>query len=299
MNKLEKILSGWNFKKIAVWYLILAVVAGLICAGTVGFLYRERIEFAVQYSRIKDAKTETELKKAVDKAAESSDAVDVLIFGEGGRVSYSAKNSEFKSGISTLHGISGAEKYLQTPEYPNAVFRYVKSDEFMLTAVLNKDFDEIRSDYDDYIAFQSELSDKTVYVLNRVKTRGADVCIIAVPTSVRGGETALKASALVAMLFFCVYWVLVALWMYKDSAARKLSTFYWGIIGLFTNLVGLVVYKIYKRSAEVCPECGALQSPDSRFCSFCGARLGACCESCGGKVSPRDNFCRRCGKKIK
>ena len=31
MNRLEKMLSKWNFKKIAVWYLVLAVVAGLIC----------------------------------------------------------------------------------------------------------------------------------------------------------------------------------------------------------------------------------------------------------------------------
>ncbi len=43
MNKLEKILSKWNFKKIAAWYLILAVVAGLACVGTVGFIYRERL----------------------------------------------------------------------------------------------------------------------------------------------------------------------------------------------------------------------------------------------------------------
>lgn len=46
MNKLEKILSKWNFKKIAAWYLILAVVAGLACVGTVGFIYRERLNFA-------------------------------------------------------------------------------------------------------------------------------------------------------------------------------------------------------------------------------------------------------------
>lgn len=46
MNRLEKMLSKWNFKKIAVWYLVLAVVAGLICGGTVGYLYRQRLKFA-------------------------------------------------------------------------------------------------------------------------------------------------------------------------------------------------------------------------------------------------------------
>ena len=61
LNRLEIILSGWNFKKIAVWYLILAVVAGLICAAAVGYIYRERLNFAWQYSRLEEAKNDAAL----------------------------------------------------------------------------------------------------------------------------------------------------------------------------------------------------------------------------------------------
>lgn len=49
MNRLEKILSNWNFKKIAVWYIVIAVIAGIACVGTLGYLYRERLNFAWQY----------------------------------------------------------------------------------------------------------------------------------------------------------------------------------------------------------------------------------------------------------
>ena len=49
----------------------------------------------------------------------------------------------------------------------------------------------------------------------------------------------------------------IALWMYKDAAKCRLSSLYWGLIGLFTNLIGLIVYKIYKHSATLCPACGA------------------------------------------
>ena len=127
MNKLEKILSKWNFKKIVAWYLILAVVAGLACVGTVGFIYRERLNFAWQYSRLEEAKDENALKTAVDKTASASaDVVDVLILDGGNQVTYSAKNSEFASGTLELVKSGSEKKYLTSAEHPDAVFQYVK-----------------------------------------------------------------------------------------------------------------------------------------------------------------------------
>ena len=96
-----------------------------------------------------------------------------------------------------------------------------------------------------------------------------------------------------------MYWVLIALWLYKDAAKCKLSPLYWGLIGLFTNIIGLIVYKIYKRSMAVCPACGAAQSAEHLYCTACGEQLGQRCESCGSKVNPKDSFCPHCGKQIK
>ena len=302
MNRLEKMLSKWNFKKIAVWYLVLAVVAGLICGGTVGYLYRQRLKFAWQYARLEEAKTQEALRTAADKtAAASEDVVDILVVDENQQVLYSAKDSKFAAGPLTLTKVGDAKKYLASADYPDAVFLQVKGDEFMLNSIVSHDFGKIRSEYDDESAFENGLSAKTVYMLNRIQVRkaGGTAYVITRPTSVPGGETALKVTAALAMLLVCVYWVLVALWMYRDAARCKLSPLYWGLIGLFTNLIGLIVYKIYKHSATLYPACGAAQSAGHLYCSFCGAQLGARCANCGGKVGAKDSFCHHCGNKIK
>lgn len=301
MNRLEKMLSKWNFKRIAIWYLVLAIIAGLACAGTVGYLYRERLNFAWQYSRLEEAKDEATLKAAAQKTADASgDVVDVLIVDGNDQVTYSAKNSAFSTGTLELVKAGSEKKYLTSAAHPDAVFQYVKSEEFMLHSIVSQDFGKIRSDYDDDTAFESSLSSKTIYMLSRVGVHGSDsmVYVITVPTSVPGGMIALKGTAALAMLFFCVYWVLVALWLYKDAAKSKLSPLYWGLIGLFTNLIGLIVYKLYKRSMAICSVCGTAQSAEHLYCSFCGAQLGVRCEHCGCKVGPKDSFCHHCGSKI-
>lgn len=302
MNRLEKILSKWDFRKIAVWYLILAIVAGLCCAGAVGYIYRERLDFAWQYSRLEEAKDDAALKMAAQKTAyASADVVDVLVLDGNGQVTYSVKNSEFSKGVLALTKAGSEKKYLISAEHPDAAFRYVKGEELMLNSIINRDFGRVRSDYDDDSAFDGQLSDKTIYMLGRVNVHHSDssVYVITVPTSVPGGMTALKATAALAMLFFCVYWVLVALWLYKDAAKCRLSPLYWGLIGLFTNVIGLIVYKIYKRGMAICPACGAAQNADHLYCAVCGAQLGIRCASCGCKVGAKDSFCHHCGSQIK
>ena len=301
MTKLEKILSRWNFKKIVFWYLILDILAGLACAGTVGYLYRERLNFAWQYSHLKEAKGDTARKNAAEKtAAASDDVVDVLILDSSGQVIYSAKNSEFAVGTLKFVKTGSEKKYLILDTHPDAIFQYVKGEEFMLGSILHNDFGTIRSDYDDNSAFESGLSSKTIYMLSKFKIHGSDnsVYVITIPTSVSGGALALKTSAALATLFFCVYWVLIALWLYKDAAKCRLSPLYWGLIGLFTNLIGLIVYLIYKRSMAVCPSCGTAQNADHLYCSFCGTPLGVHCEHCGCKIDPEDKYCHHCGSKI-
>ena len=291
MNRLEKMLSKWNFKKIAVWYLVLAVITGVLCGGTVGYLYRQRLKFAWQYARLEEAKTPEALRMAADKtAAASEDVVDILVVDENQQILYSAKDSKFAAGPLTLTKVGDAKKYLASADYPDAVFLQVKGDEFMLNSIVSHDFGKIRSEYDDESAFENGLSAKTVYMLNRVQVRkaGGTAYVITRPTSVPGGETALKVTAALAMLLVCVYWVLVALWMYRDAARCKLSPLYWGLIGLFTSLIGLIVYKIYKHSAALCPVCGAAQSAGHLYCA-----------NCGGKVGAKDSFCHHCGNKIK
>ena len=139
--------------------------------GTVGYLYRERLNFAWQYSRLEEAKAPEKLRAAAQKTASAS--ADVA-----------------------------------SAAYPDAVFQYVKSEEFMLNSIINKDFGKFHTDYDDDSAFESGLASKTIYLLSRVNVHksGSRIYVITIPTSAPGGMTALKVTAALAMLFFCVYW---------------------------------------------------------------------------------------------
>lgn len=48
-----------------------------------------------------------------------------------------------------------------------------------------------------------------------------------------------------------------------------------------------------------CPECGAPQQTNAKFCADCGASLKAAhCTQCGGKLAPNAKFCPDCGAKI-
>ncbi len=305
MNRLEKTLSKKNFRKIAVIYIIAALVAGICCVTAVGIIYGERLGFAVNYLRLEHTLKHDDYEKlcsAVDKTAfATDDVIDVLVLNSDNKVTYSSKNSEFASDYLQLEKVGDEKKYLASEEYPDTVFKYVKNDEFMFSSILNRDFGKIRSDYDDDSFYDSSFSSKTIYMLSCINSRECDskIFVISNPTSVPGGITAIKISAATAMFFFCIYWVLVALWLYKDAAKLKLSPLCWGLIGLLTNLAGVIVYKIYTHGVDVCTSCGAAQNNENLYCSYCGSRLGERCDNCGGKINPKDAFCRHCGNKVK
>ncbi len=182
----------------------MAVLAGVACAVTVGCIYKERLNFAWQYSRLEKAADDSALKAAAQKTADASaDVVDVLILNKQNKVTYSAKNSEFGAGTLELTRLGSNQKYLTAKNYPAAVFQFVKSEEFMLNSIMNKDFGKIRTDYDDDSAFETNLAEKNIYMLSRVGIRGGSKAyVITVPTTVPGGLTALKGTAALAMLFF-------------------------------------------------------------------------------------------------
>ena len=79
-----------------------------------------------------------------------------------------------------------------------------------------------------------ELTDKSgpivTNVLNYISDRdsGNKLYIISSPSAVPGGKTALKITACLAMLFFMIYWVLLALWTYQNAAKCRLHAPFWG-----------------------------------------------------------------------
>lgn len=304
MNRLETTLSKWNFKKIAITYIIVAVIAVIACAVAVGIVFQERIAFAWQYSRVSEAteRSSSNMQSEIDKlAATSDDVIDILMLDGSNNVTYSAKKSEFAVGQFNLKKTDEDKNFLTSIVNSNVVFKYVDGEEFMINSVFNRDFSDIEREYKSDSFFENGFSNKKVYMLSFLgrKDNGMKIYIISNPTSVAGGMLMLKIVASIVMLLFMIYWVLLALWTYQNAKKAKLYPLFWGVIVLFTNIVGVIVYQLYKSGNATCPACGAAQSKSHLYCTSCGTKIGDTCENCGAHVASKDSYCHGCGKKIK
>lgn len=303
MNTLNTFISKFKFKKIIIAYMIAAVIAVIGCAVSIGVVFKDSLTFAWQYSKVSETvedadiqSIQTELNKL---AFSSSDLIDVLILNSENKVIYSAKNSEFGSGQFILSRSGDKKNYLAYDKNSNVLFKYVNGDEFMLSSVFNHDFGEIKNEYNDESFFENNFSEKTVYMLSYIggKNNENKIYIISNPSTVAGGELTIKIVASVVMLFFMVYWVLLALWVYQNAMKAKLRPLFWGIVVLITNIAGVLVYLLYKNGNVTCPSCGTSQSKSHKFCTNCGSTIGKCCNQCGTHIAKNDLFCPGCGKK--
>jgi len=301
MGKFNAMIEKLNFKKIAIAYIFIVTAVAVISAIAAGVIFKDRISFALQYSKLSEAaekNTSRDLQTDINKLAASTDVVDVLMLDASNKVTYSAKNSEFSKDSFDLKKTEEHSEYLINGKNNNAVFRYVKGDEFMLASVFNMDFGGIKDEYREENFFERDFSNKTVYMLSFIgEKNGGKIYVISKPTSVAAGAVTLKAVALAAVICFMLYWVLLALWTYQNALKSKLYPLLWGIIVLFTNIAGVIVYLIYKKGNLTCTQCGASQNRLHRFCTNCGAKLGLTCKGCGAPMSQKDTYCPNCGRK--
>lgn len=96
-------------------------------------------------------------------------------------------------------------------------------------------------------------------------------------------------------LSFILYWVLLAYWVYRDARERGTNGLAWGILTLFTNVIGWSVYLVARPKLAECPACRRYQDAAHRFCPDCGYRLQAVCPACSARVEDGWRFCAACG----
>ncbi len=306
MNKFNTFIEKRNFKKIFIVYIIAAVICGAACAGAVGYAYRDKISLALQYEKtsemLKKQGTDEKKKQSLDSLAKTSgDICDVLLLDEKNNVIYSAKNSDFAAdGVFELKKTDGS-RFLENSKSTGAVFRFVKKEEFMLSSVFADDFKEIRDEYDEDNFYLENFRNKKLYLISLLgkKDSSEKAYVISDPKPVQFGMLSLKISASVVMLLFMLYIIIVALWVYQNARRSGLSAPVWGIVTLFTNLAGVLVYLIYKHVNGTCGFCGAVQPRENIYCTECGRKMGNTCDACGHFIKPADRYCPRCGHKQK
>ena len=305
MNKVNKIIEKFNFKKIFAVYLIFAVLAGILCGGAVGYIYKDKLRFAFEYERLSarlrnNALDMESVKSELDELSQSSpDIVDILILDNENNVLYSAKNTNLAWGDKfEVKRNNGGGNFLVSDDNSNAVFHLVKKDEFMLSSLLSGDFAKIYDEYEDDNFYFYNFENKKIYLLSFIREGSDKIYIIGDMTPVKYGEISVKSAAAAAMLLFMIYWIIIALWVYQNALRSRLSAPLWGIIVLFTNIAGVFVYMVYKRMNNTCAYCGAVMPRENMYCGNCGKKMVQSCRECGGSVRNEDRYCGKCGHEI-
>ncbi len=194
MNGFNAWIAKRNFKKICIICIIAAVLCGLFCAGAVGYVYRDKVNLALQYEKasraVKKEQDTAKLRQSMDAlAASSNDICDVLLLDDQNRVLYTAKQSDFAlNGAFKLQRAEGS-RFLQSDQADGALFRFVKKDEFMLSAVFADDFQDIYDKYDEDTFYMDHLQNKKLYLISPLgKTDGnTKIYVISSPAPVPYG----------------------------------------------------------------------------------------------------------------
>ncbi|MGE5631022.1 MAG: zinc ribbon domain-containing protein [Caulobacteraceae bacterium] len=308
MRNLDNALEKLNFKKTIKLYLIFAVIAGISSAILLGYAFKDKLLFAYNYSKvsekIEDGRLGVDVIKAdlATLAGKSADIADILILDKDNKVTFSARNSEFAAGgkFTLERGKYEENRYLTYTQNPDVNFKLVRKDELMLSTVLADNEKDIEHNHDDSTFFENNFNSKKIYLLSYTanKRTGDKIYFISDVRPVANGSLYIKIVGALAMLFFMLYWVLLALWVYQNAKKAKSNAVLWGVITLFTNLAGLFIYLIYKQNNQTCFKCGATQNKRNIFCTYCGAKISRTCNKCNEIINEGDNFCSRCGSSI-
>jgi RNA polymerase subunit RPABC4/transcription elongation factor Spt4 len=306
MNSLDELIQKLNFKKAAITYIVIAGVLLLLCLSIIVYVSRDKISMVIDYQKIADSFERNGLTDNVKNqlqqlAADSKDIKNVVVLDKNNTIVYKANNNliEGKTKL-LLRPYKAGGKYLEDSTNSDYLFKVVKPDDMILNRdYIDKDQAE-RENIDDELYYEKDYKSKDVYLLNYVMDHPthSKVLMIRTVNPIPYAERLLEVLGTLLGLIVALYWIGLALWVYKDAAGKKLNASLWGLLVLITNLVGLIVFLIYKQNSLTCYQCGALQSKLNAFCSNCGTRVNESCNNCQAIISKGDNYCGRCGSKV-
>src|SRR5574344_239905 len=143
MSIIEKILSKWNFKKIAVGYIVAALILIIGCVAAVGIIFGDRISFICQYHKLSESVQKNDfsnIKNQMDSISSSSNTIiDVLMLDKNNNVVYSSNNSVFGKENFTLYKADNKMSYFTCGKSSDTVLKYLENKSFMAASIFDKE----------------------------------------------------------------------------------------------------------------------------------------------------------------
>jgi len=304
VKKFEEILNKINFKKAIKLYITISIILVLICSFTMAYLSRSSISMAIGYNKAAESFEKTGLTESVKStlsklAADSKDVVNIIAVDKDNNILFKANSNLINSDNKfILTPYEANKKYLKDEK--GTLYKVVKSDNIVLNKNYLKNHEKEVSDINEESYYERDMKAEKINMVNYLvkKDTKDKVFIVRNATPIPYMKGAMEAFGIILGLIFMVYWVGLALWVYKDANKKKMNPALWGLVALLTNLVGLIIYSMYKQNNKLCHQCGSLQSKENIFCTLCGEKLNESCEKCGNIVGKNDSYCSKCGNKL-
>lgn len=264
MNKfIEKI----NFKKVAITYVILLLLAIFLISLLLGNIYKEKINTIYNYHKLTESVEESNktniLKNKVNDLKKSKDIIDIVIINNE-----NANYKDSSSFMNTLKKINNSNRYYT--DLKGNIYKLENKEEFILDLLGIKD-----EDYNYYDNFMINTDKSSRYILNYLENRNINqkIVIISKSNPVKKGYETVKISLLILGLFFMIYWIITVLMVYQNALKLNKNAYFWGVVTLLTNIVGVVFYIIYVRNTISCLKCHTNISIKDKYCKGCGRKI--------------------------
>lgn len=306
MNRLEKFINRLNFKRAFRVHIISSFLILILCVSAIAYVSRDKIYMALDYKRASDIfKKEgisDTLKLQLNKlTSDSGDIINIIVLEKSNNIVFKANNNLYGSATNikfTPYGLN--QHYLQDNINKDIIYKVVSDENIILSRHYFTNNKKVNEDIDTELFYERDLSSKNIYLLNYLIQRDTDskIFIMRTVSPIPYAERLLKITVVLFGLMFIIYWIGLALWVYKDSNEKQNNPSLWGLLVLLTNLAGLIIYIMYKQNCSVCHECKALQNKENIYCVKCGANLNRVCSNCGQIINRENNYCSKCGTKF-
>lgn len=306
MKKLEEFINRLNFKVATKIYLIISAVLLTLSIAAIAYVTKDKINMAIDYEKLSHTFEKEGISNNVNLQikklnSDSKDIVNILILDKDNNIVFKANNNLIGSNTKLLlTSYEPNRNYLQDNINKNVLYRIVKEENILLNKDYIQNNEKLKNDINEEFYYERDLSSRNIFLINYIANRDTQnkIFTIRTVTPIPYAERLLEITGTLISLIFMIYWIGLALWVYKDANAKRNNPALWGGLVLLTNLAGLIIYFMYKQSNIICYKCGVIQNRENIFCSHCGTKINEQCSQCGSIVSKNENYCSKCGEKL-
>lgn len=291
---MNKIIEKINFKKVVIIYFIVLIIFAITLTIFLGNKYYNKLEFIYNYEVLKESFKKNyninDIKKELQNINDKSDDIVDTAITNNGNILYSTSNIY----TNNLTKLEGSKKYYEDDN--NNLYTLYKKDKLFINLFLPEEKDEY--EYNEEFTFNKEYNNKYIITYIRNEHSSDTIVLLSQISPVKNSDIYLKGTLSIIILFLSLYWIIVALMIYQNSLNRGLNPYIWTGLTLITNVIGVMIYLIYKYNRVTCNKCKTSNNKNNLYCTSCGNKINKSCKKCHSIISKKDKYCKSCGEKI-